>query len=320
MISYAQNGEDVVLARAFAGRADGFYVDVGAGHPVIDSVTKHFSDLGWRGINVEPLAEELALLTQHRPRDVNLGTALADRAGEAQLFAGPSENRGSSTLDQSLADEYRSRGERFEERTVPLSTLQAVLDEHASGTVIDFLKIDVEGYEEPVLRGVDLGMWRPRVVVVEATLPNSKVPSHEAWEPLLATHGYEHVLFDGLNRFYVRKEDRDELVDTLSAPANVLDDFVPFRFSAQDASVLGRELHATQDAVDDLRDEVIRLEQAAEAARCVAAQESLRRVVAERDGAEAIRELAALRATATYRYSARLRRLYGAVLRRRPRA
>ncbi len=55
MVSYAQNGEDVVLARVFGDRRAGFYVDVGAGHPVVDSVTKHFYDLGWRGINVEPL-------------------------------------------------------------------------------------------------------------------------------------------------------------------------------------------------------------------------------------------------------------------------
>ena len=54
MISYAQNAEDVLLNRAFAGRGDGFWIDVGASDPVVNSVTKHFSDHGWRGINVEP--------------------------------------------------------------------------------------------------------------------------------------------------------------------------------------------------------------------------------------------------------------------------
>ena len=58
MVSYAQNGEDVVLDRAFAGIRDGFYVDAGASHPVMDSVTKHFYDLGWSGVNVEPLSRE----------------------------------------------------------------------------------------------------------------------------------------------------------------------------------------------------------------------------------------------------------------------
>lgn len=63
MIWYAQNAEDVVLARVFTGLRDGYYVDVGTGHPVVGSTTKHFYDLGWQGINVEPLVEEIELLT-----------------------------------------------------------------------------------------------------------------------------------------------------------------------------------------------------------------------------------------------------------------
>ena len=54
MISWAQNLEDVMLARAFKGTARGYYVDVGAYDPVIDSVTRHFYEAGWHGINIEP--------------------------------------------------------------------------------------------------------------------------------------------------------------------------------------------------------------------------------------------------------------------------
>jgi len=63
LISYAQNFEDVMLARVFHGRKNGFYVDVGAADPINLSVTKWFYDLGWSGINVEPnrkLFERLA--------------------------------------------------------------------------------------------------------------------------------------------------------------------------------------------------------------------------------------------------------------------
>src|SRR5438876_9312099 len=63
LISYAQNFEDVMLGRVFAGRKTGFYVDVGAADPVNLSVTKWFYDLGWSGLNIEPnrpLFERLA--------------------------------------------------------------------------------------------------------------------------------------------------------------------------------------------------------------------------------------------------------------------
>lgn len=342
MISYAQNHEDVILARAFAGVEDGFYVDVGAGHPVYDSVTKHFSDLGWRGINVEPLAEEIKLLDEDRPLDVNLEVALADRPGTARIFAGPPENRGSSTLDAELVESYRARGQDFEERTVVVTTLQSVLEEHADRP-IDFLKIDVEGHEELVLGGVDLSAWRPRVVVVEATRPNSQAASHEAWEPRLLDAGYEFRLFDGLNRYYVREEDSADLGPALSLPANVFDDYVPFRFEAEidglrahataleaalrdaqpaleaasaHARSVEAELHAAQDEVGRLGDEVDRLERAAEAARRVAADEAQRRVVAEKAATDATRELANVYRTMTFRFTSVPRRLYGKILSR----
>lgn len=55
MISYAQNGEDVILNRLFPPEYKGFYVDAGAAHPDVHSVTRHFYERGWRGINIEPL-------------------------------------------------------------------------------------------------------------------------------------------------------------------------------------------------------------------------------------------------------------------------
>ena len=54
-ISYAQNAEDVRLRRAFRGQAKGFYIDVGANTPVNFSVTKHFYESGWTGIDIQPI-------------------------------------------------------------------------------------------------------------------------------------------------------------------------------------------------------------------------------------------------------------------------
>jgi hypothetical protein len=43
-----------MLKRALSDIQNGFYIDIGAGDPSIDSVTKLFYDDGWHGINVEP--------------------------------------------------------------------------------------------------------------------------------------------------------------------------------------------------------------------------------------------------------------------------
>jgi hypothetical protein len=105
---------------------------------------------------------------------------------------------------------------------MPLSDL---IDIYASDyTVIDFLKIDVEGSEHDVVVSGDWGRHRPRVLIIEAVDRNG-TPNFEKWEELLKENGYVFGLFDGLNRFYCRQEDADELLPLLSAPANIFDNF-----------------------------------------------------------------------------------------------
>jgi FkbM family methyltransferase len=222
VISYAQNAEDVILARVFQGQATGRYVDIGAGHPSEDSVTKHFYDRGWRGINVEPMPSLAEELSRARPEDVNLVVGVGAKPGEAMLHVVDSQ-WGRSTLDTGLARTYRDdNGWQFRDVKIKVITLAELLDRHPGE--VEFLKIDVEGAEQDVIEGADWNRHRPRVIVVEATEPGAPVPSHEAWEPILLDAGYRCGLFDGLNRFYALADDT-EAQARMAAPANVFDEF-----------------------------------------------------------------------------------------------
>ena len=240
MVSYAQNGEDVLLARLFPSGLHGFYIDVGAHHPVNGSVTKHFYDQGWRGINVEPAADPLAELVQARPRDVNLGVGLSDQAGTLTFYESPPT--GCSTFSADIAAHQSQSGIPYAPREVEVLTLAQVCEAHVEGE-IDFLSVDVEGHEAQVLLGADWKRWRPRVVLVEATEPLTTVPSHEGWEQTLLDADYVFAAFDGLNRWYVRVED-SELLEPLRTPANILDDYIPYRhFKLQEDLRYSLELH-----------------------------------------------------------------------------
>jgi FkbM family methyltransferase len=242
-VSYAQNREDVVLARALhPDDRGGFWVDVGAGDPVLDSVTAAFAERGWRGVNVEPLPREHERLCAARPADTNLRVALGATAGLGKLFVEPNErpetpgpdapiDRGASTMVPELAERYRAEGQEFTPIEVPIWTLAQVVADHVPGPV-DFLKVDVEGFEREVLAGADWSSFRPRVVVMEATVPKSDEPAHETWEPMLFEVGYRFAMFDGLNRFYAHA-DEPALLQALAIPANVLDDFVPYAWAHQ---------------------------------------------------------------------------------------
>lgn len=250
-ISYAQNAEDIVLSRLYGTRAHGCYIDVGAAHPVIDSVTKLFYDRGWRGINIEPNPEIFAILSSDRPHDVNLMAALSDRPGEAELHL-PIDQRfwGLSTLEAPTADSASCF-----ERTVntEVMTLALVVEQHLNGRAIDFLKIDVEGHERKVLLGVDWEKTRPRVIIIEAVRPCSTVQNHFEWEELLISAGYCSVLFDGINRFYVRKDDH-EAVHLLCSPANTLDGYIRY-----DHFLALAELNQLQSSVHALHERTSRL-------------------------------------------------------------
>jgi len=243
MISYAQNGEDVLLRRLLGIDRPGFYIDVGAAHPVYDSVTKFFALHHWRGINIEPLPGMYELLCRDRPNDINLNIALSRESGRLSFYEVPSCD-GWSTLSAPLARKLRAAGREVVERTLAVRTLAEVCAEHVRQE-IDFLKIDVEEHEAEVIAGGDWRRWRPRVVLVEATAQNSQTPNHETWEPLLLTADYQFATFDGLNRYYVRAEDRD-LLPRLAVPPNVFDDFVPIRH-VERVQELEKQLRATQE-------------------------------------------------------------------------
>jgi FkbM family methyltransferase len=228
LIAYAQNAEDVVLIRAFADRPAGFFVDVGAGDPCEGSLTKNLSDrLGWRGINVEPQPDMVARLCAARPNDINLCLAVGSKPGMT-CFYQLRDNHGMSTLSPTVATSHKLAGWSVEEHQVEVLTLEDVLVAHAKPE-FDLLKIDVEGMERDVLASFDLRRWKPRVLVIEATVPGTPAPSYQEWEPEVLAAGYRLALFDGLNRFYARNNE-PLLWERLSVPANIFDRWISARW------------------------------------------------------------------------------------------
>lgn len=223
MTSYAQNFEDVLLRRALFGISDGFYVDVGAWEPVSDSVTYWFYEQGWHGINIEPNEPLWQKLCEARPRDINLKIGVGREPGTATLF--DFDGSGLATMSETIATGHELKGLPISHRqVVDIVRLDNLLDQHAAGITIDFLKIDAEGREEDILTSMAFTTHRPRILLVEATEPNSPKPSWATWEPHVLANGYLFVWFDGLNRWYLRQEDAWRQ-DYFRTPVNVFDNF-----------------------------------------------------------------------------------------------
>lgn len=224
-VSYAQNCEDVVLWRIFSDIKNGFYVDIGAGWPEKDSVTNAFYKRLWTGINVEPNPELFCQLSAARTRDINLDCAIGLGEDNANLFVVP--GTGLSTLVSDVARRHEAAGWLSHLRSVKVCTLQSVLQEFLpKGKEVHFLKIDVEGFEKSVVLSNDWDIFRPWVVVIEATQPMSQVESFFEWEDVLLKARYQFVYADGLNRFYLADE-HVALKSRFKYPPNVFDQFIP---------------------------------------------------------------------------------------------
>jgi len=150
------------LVADFFGRAQGFFVEVGANDPHARSQTLHLEQAGWTGVLIEPqpdLAEKLRAMRTGRVFAVACSSS--EHAGRTMPLhiAGPLS---------SLNRERMAPG-AVPERVidVPIRTLDSVLDEAHAPAPLDFLSIDVEGHEIEVLRGFDIARWQPRLILLE---------------------------------------------------------------------------------------------------------------------------------------------------------
>lgn len=221
MVSFAQNLEDVILDRVFADVEHGFYVDVGANDPLVYSLTRHFYEHGWRGINIEP-GSVYSKLAEVRTRDVNLQVVASNTSGTVTFHEFPAAH-GLSTVEVPPDLPTHQRLGQIS-REVEVRPLWDIFAEYQPEE-IHFLSVDVEGHERSVLLGNDWKRYRPRVVVVEAILPGKPILAHESWEYILLEADYVFAYFDGVNRYYVRNEDRG-LLERFAAPPNVFDGYV----------------------------------------------------------------------------------------------
>lgn len=206
-ISYAQCLEDFHLDRVLGARQNGFYVDIGGGHPVADNVSFHFYLKGWRGLVVEPQDDLAALYAHIRPRD-RVAAHLVGRSEGEVAFHRVDRLHGFSTMVESHARGAEAFGAGYATETKRVRPLSALLDEMAAPHV-DFLKVDVEGAEADVLAGLDWARHRPSVLCIEAVAPGSMAAAHDEWEPMLVAAGYGFAFSDGLNRFYVAEAEKD---------------------------------------------------------------------------------------------------------------
>lgn len=190
-VSYAQEGEDIILLRLFGHVRQGFYIDVGAHDPYRFSNTCALYQRGWNGINIDADSDAIAAFRRERPRDINLSIGVLQASGKSTLyiFSDPALN----TFDEALAREREKLpGYRLAaKREAATERLETILAEYLpEGSTIDVLNVDAEGRDLDVLRSNDWRRFRPRCVLVEARIGGLDKLDSDKTNIFLAEQGY----------------------------------------------------------------------------------------------------------------------------------
>ena len=183
--------EKRLIRNFFDSKSSGFYVEVGANNPTVESQTFHLEQLGWDGLLIEPLQAYCELLKAQRKGKV---IQLACSSPENHNIVLPMAVAGTHST---LNDEPIALGTKIEEyQNVTCRTLDSILEDN-DVPGIDFISIDIEGHEMEMFKGFSLQRWSPRLVLLE-----DHVMSH-AKHRFMTANGYQLIMRTGLNSWYV---------------------------------------------------------------------------------------------------------------------
>lgn len=166
-LCYSQNGEDLILDRLLEGQHEGFYVDVGAHHPLRFSNTYMFYLRGWQGINVDAEPGSMRAFRKYRIRDINVECGVAANRGKLTYYRFNESALNTFDLNEALLKD-RPPYKLVEQLDLTVRRLDDLLAEYLPhGQKIDFLTIDVEGKDFEVLNSNDWMRFRPRFIITE---------------------------------------------------------------------------------------------------------------------------------------------------------
>jgi len=204
--SYSQDGEDMMLQTYYETKKHykGFYIDVGAHHPYRFSNTAYFYKKGWRGINIEPSPTLFRAFKKRRRKDINLNIGISARNISIPFYI--FNDQALNTFDEKLAQERHCSNGRYKivsKIDIQTYPLKDILEKNLpSNQFIDFLTIDVEGFDFEVLTSNDWNKFQPEFILVECETDLENVNQDEIYQFL---KGKNYNLIGKTKRTYLFK-------------------------------------------------------------------------------------------------------------------
>lgn len=190
--SYSLEGEDLLINGLLEFKKNGFYVDIGAYHPVKFSNTNLFYKNGWQGINIDAMPGSMRVFNLKRRRDINLEIPISDCP--LTLIYYIFDSGAYNTFSKELAEKNIVNSCLLKKVELKTQTLASILGQYVpDNQQIDFFSIDVEGYDLNVLKSNDWEKYKPRFILVEDHDFSLEMPTTSQIYNYLSSQGYKLV-------------------------------------------------------------------------------------------------------------------------------
>ena len=233
-------------------KIDGTFIEIGANDGKTGSFTFNLAHIGWNGINIEPIPRLHAMCTENHKMNKmvkNICCAIGEKEDVLNIIDADTL----STMDKETLDVYIqtdwAKG-NFANNTTPIQTRVRKLDDvlfENNIIDIDIMVLDVEGFEENVLKGLSINTYRPKIFIIEIPdqhpdmIKNSVcVEKYKRLRSYFVANEYDLIVNDIVDNVYVA---RSILVS--SDVKKKLQSRV--RFPQKDTSVWNRFAHGSTD-------------------------------------------------------------------------
>jgi FkbM family methyltransferase len=199
-------------------KTDGVFVEIGANDGMTGSFTYNLSRLGWSGIYCEPVPSIYKMCKENHAFNEKvkcLNLAAGARVDKLEI----TEGHTLSTMDKDTLEVYkqtdwsRSCFSTHSTCMVDVEPLNSILETHTIKPNFDLLVLDVEGYEDEVLKGFDIEHYVPKIVIIEIAdqhpdfIQNKKLmDKFSKLREFFKHHGYSFVVNDIVDNVYVRND------------------------------------------------------------------------------------------------------------------
>jgi FkbM family methyltransferase len=183
-------GEDLFIQDYFKNQSKGFYVDVGCYHPLDGNNTQLLYKNGWSGINFDINQYSIKLFNFLRKRDLNIHSGISRKKSKLTMYYRKEINM-LNTLDEKIAKIHFRNG--YKKKNIQVNTLNSFISKKFNKlNKIDFINIDVEGYELDALKSLNFSTYKPQLICIE--IHNTKKMYDTNYKYLKSNDVYNYLI------------------------------------------------------------------------------------------------------------------------------